>query len=633
MGKVSLLFNEDECMGCHACEVACKQEHGLAVGPKVVRVLERAPFFKPLFCHHCDDAPCARACPELAITTDPITGVVLHDPEKCTGCNAVAGKSGMEKQDTSSCKAGCPAQINIQAYVSLAVKGKFQEALQLIKEVSPFPSICGRVCPHPCEAACEREQIDQPVAIHAIERFLADLDLQAAVRYRPAIKDHKGDKVAIIGSGPAGLTCSYYLALEGYQVTIFERAPVLGGILAAGIPAFRLPREIVQAEIGLIRDLGVTMKTSVEVGKDTTIAQLRQEGFKAFFLGIGAQESIRAGLEGEELAGVYQGLDYLRQSNLGNPLKMGKDVAVIGGGNVALDALRSARRSGAENAFLLYRRGLAEMPSSPEEIKACQEERIPLHLLTRPVRFIGENGRVKAIECIKTRLTESDEGGRPLPVPVPGSEFTINVDAIITALGQKPAWSSLISDCQATLTGQGTMKVDPLTRQSADPAIFSGGDAVRGPRTVIEAIADGKQAAISIHRYLGGRNLRLGRDMESKAIIEPQKGQYDPAARAQMPSLDPRERLQNFHEVYLGFAAGTVLQEARRCITCGSCCVQACPYEVMQFNQDTTKAVKCDLCLLKRGNDEIPACYAICPTRSISWGDPEQFPEGVYAGW
>ena len=626
MGKVSLMFNEIECMGCHACEVACKQEHGLGVGPRVVRVLERAPFFRPLFCHHCDDAPCAKACPELAITIDPVTGVVLHDNEKCTGCNAVPGKSGAEKQETSSCKVGCPAHINIQAYVSLALKRRYQDALQLIKEASPFPSICGRVCPHPCESDCKRDQIDEPVAIHSIERFIADLDLNAGKRYMPKMKDKREDKVAIVGSGPAGLTCAYYLAQEGYQVTIFEKASVLGGMLTTGIPSYRLPRKIVEAEIELIRDMGVTMKTGVEVGKDQTIAQLRQEGFRAFFIAIGAQECIRLGVEGEDLKGVYSGLDYLRQVNIGKPVALGKDVAVIGGGNVAMDAVRSVRRLGSANAFILYRRGLEEMPSRPEEIEACQEEGIPLNTLTQPVRFISENGQVKAIECIKTRLTDPDGSGRRSPAPIAGSEFTMKVDAVIKALGQEADWSCLTPECACTLTGWGTMKVDPLTLQSDDPDIFAGGDAARGPKSVIEAIADGRQAALSIDRFIRGENLRLGRDVELKAITEPQKEKYNPAARAKMPHLEPQARVKNFDEVEQGFTEELVAQEAGRCITCGSCCVQACPWNIMQFNQAMTKAVKCDLCVEKRGRHEIPACFAICPTRCIYWGDPKQFP-------
>jgi NADPH-dependent glutamate synthase beta subunit-like oxidoreductase len=625
MGKVSLMFNEVECMGCHACEVACKQEHGLGVGPRVVRVLERAPFFRPLFCHHCDDAPCAKACPEQAITSDPATGGILHDNVKCTGCNAVTGRSGAEKQETSSCKVGCPAHINIQACVSLAAKGRYQEALQLIKEASPFPSICGRVCPHPCESECERDQIDQPVAIHAIERFIADIDLKAEKRYRPEIKDKKEDKVAIVGSGPAGLTCAYYLAIEGYRVTLFEKAPVLGGMLTTGIPSYRLPRGVVESEIELVRGLGVTMKTDVEIGKDKTISQLRREGFKAFFIAIGAQECTRLGIEGEDLDGVHSGLDYLRQVNLGESMKLGKDVAVIGGGNVAMDAVRSARRLGAKNGFILYRRGLEEMPSRPEEIEACQEEGISIKTLVQPVRFIGKNGRLVAIECVRTRLAEPDASDRRTPVPIPGSEFTINVDTVIKALGQESDWACLTSECACALTEWGTLKVDPLTLQSDDPDIFSGGDAARGPKSVVEAIADGRQAALSIDRYIKGENLQLGRDIEFKAITEPQKEKYDPAGRSQMPLLKAQERVKNFGEVEQGFTEAMVSQEARRCITCGSCCVQACPYGIMQFNQESAKAVKCDLCVEKRGRDEIPACYAICPTRCILWGDPQGF--------
>ncbi|NWG03377.1 MAG: FAD-dependent oxidoreductase [Syntrophaceae bacterium] len=625
MGKVSLMLNETECMGCHACEVACKQEHGLSVGPRVIRVIERAPYFKPLFCHHCEDAPCALACPESAITKDPKTGVVLVDSEKCNGCNAVEGKSGAEKQETSLCKVGCPAHIDVQGFVSLAGKGKFQEALQLIKLASPFPSICGRVCPHPCESECYRDEIDKPVAIHAIERFLGDMDLKAKKRYLPEMKPKKKEKVAIIGSGPAGLTCAYYLAKEGYKITIFEKAKVLGGMLTTGIPPYRLPRNIVEAEIKMIRQMGVTMKTGVEIGKNKTVAQLRREGYKAFFLAIGAQESVRLGVPGEDLVGVYRGLDYLRQLNLGKPIKLGERVAVIGGGNVAMDAVRSARRLGSEKAFILYRRGVEEMPSTPEEMKQCREEKIPIKILTQPVQFISNNGRVQAIECIKIRLTEPDESGRRRPEPIPGSEFTIKVDAVITALGQESDWCCLTPECACSLTDWGTMKIDPLTLQSDDPDIFAGGDAARGPKTAIEAIADGRQAAISINRYLSGENLRLGREIQLKAIKEPQKGKYDRTARASMPYLDPKKRIKNFNEVQKGLTKGVMIQEAKRCISCGTCCVQTCPYDVMQFNHEVTKAVKCDLCVEKRERGEVPACYAVCPTRCIFWGDPKKF--------
>jgi NADPH-dependent glutamate synthase beta subunit-like oxidoreductase len=629
MTKISLMFNEKNCSGCHACEVACKQEHGLGVGPRVVRVIEQAPYFKPLFCHHCEDAPCAAACPEDAISKDAQTGVVLHDKDKCTGCNAVPGKSGAEKQQTSACKAQCPAHIDIQGYVNLAAKGKFQQALQLIKQANPFPSICGRVCHHPCESNCSRGEIDESVGIHGIERFIADLDLNASKRYMPEIKDNKEDKVAIVGSGPAGLTCAYYLAIRGYQVTVFEKAGELGGMLATGIPSYRLPSKVVEAEIQHIRDLGVTMKTNVEIGTDVTVAQLRQEGYKAFFVAVGTQECVELGIEGEDLDGVYPGLDYLRLVNQGEEVALGKNVAVIGGGNAAMDAVRSARRLGAENAFIIYRRGLEEMPANAEEIEECQQEGIPINILTQPVRFIGENGQVKAIECVKMQLTEPDESGRRTPEPVAGSEFTIEVDNAISALGQEADWSCLTEECACTLSDWGTMNVDPLTLQSDDPDIFAGGDAVRGPRSIIEAIADGKQAAISIDFFIKGRDLKLGRGEELKTNTNPQKEVYNKIDPVQMPRLDAQERINNFDEVQQGLTEEMVIQEAKRCINCGSCCVQACPHSVMQFNHEIIKAVKCDLCVEKRGNGEVPACTAVCPTHCIFWGNPEEFPNSI----
>jgi NADPH-dependent glutamate synthase beta subunit-like oxidoreductase len=637
VNKYALIIEEYACWGCKTCEVACKQEYSPVDadnGTKYLSVRSEGPklmngkldfLWRVNVCKHCAEPVCARACPEDAITKDPETGIVLSDRERCNGCHAAIGQSGAEKQETSPCKMACPAQNNVQGYVNLAAKGKFKEALQLIKETSPFPSICGRICHHPCETDCNRSQIDEPVAARFVERFLADLDLRAKKRYMPAIKGKKKAKVAIIGSGPAGLTCAYYLAQEGYRVTIFEKADRLGGMLTLAIPSYRLPREIVEAEIQLIRDLGVTMRTGVEVGKDKTIAQLREEGFKAFFMAIGTQECLRLGVEGEGLEGVYGGLDYLHRIKRGEPLALGRDVAVIGGGNTALDAVRSARRSGAENAFILYRRGLEELRARPEEVDECREEDIPIHTLTQPVRFIGENGRIGAVECTKMRLTDQDESGRRKPAPIPGSEFTIRVDAVITALGQEADWACLTPECACTLTPWGTMKVDPLTLQSDDPDIFAGGDAIRGPRTVVEAIADGRRAAISIDRYLEGQDLRLDREIERKAITTPQKGTYDPSARAQMPCLEAQERVKNFMEVQKGLTKELTVQEAQRCLSCGSCCIQACPYDAIVFDQKIGKIQKCNLCHQRVAHGLYPACADnVCLAHCIYFGDPAE---------
>ena len=639
MNKYTLFIDDYACWGCKACEVACKQENHQPDGINYLKVTEDGPkrvkgkldfTFRLNVCKHCDSPPCAKACPEDAFTKDPEIGSVLYDRDKCTGCSAVPGTSEAKKQETSPCKIDCPGHNNVQGYVNLAVKGKFEEALQLIKETSPFPSICGRVCYHPCESSCNRSEIDDPVATRSIERFLADLDLGASKRYIPEIKATKKDKVAIVGSGPAGLTCAYYLAQEGYPVTVFEKAPVLGGMLTLGIPSYRLPRGIVEAEIEHIRKMGVTMKSGVEVGKDKTIDQLRKGGFKAFFIAVGTQECKQLGIDGEDLKGIYGGLDYLRKINLGESVTLGKSVAVIGGGNTAIDAVRSARRLGGENVFILYRRGLEEMPSRPEEIEECREEGIPINTLTQPVRFIGEEGRVKAITCVKMRLAEPDESGRRRPESVPGSEFTIQVDAVITALGQEADWACLTPECACTVTPWGTMNVDPLTLQSDDPDIFAGGDAVRGPQTVIEAIADGKQAAISIDRYLGGLDLRLGRDIKLNPIPKPQIEKYDPAPRAKIPRLEPQERVKNFDEVQKGVTRERVVQEARRCISCGSCCVQACPYDAIRFDELNGIAQKCDLCSHRVVHGLYPACADnVCLAHCIYFGYPDEIERTV----
>ena len=326
------------------------------------------------------------------------------DPDKCTGCGdciavcpvvrknefdmglgerraiyrryaqAVPGAFAIEKQGISPCKVTCPAHISVQGYVALVAEGKYQEALKLIKEENPLPAICGRVCHHPCETDCMRGQVDEPVAIDSIKRFVADLDLNSETRYIPEIKKKRDEKVAIVGSGPAGLTCGYYLAIEGYQVTVFEKLPVLGGMLSVGIPSYRLPSDIIEAEIQVIRDMGVQFKTGIDIGKDITIGELREEGYKAFFVAIGAHECKVLGVEGEDLDGVYPGVDYLREVNLGNHVSLGDRVAVVGGGNVAMDAVRTSLRLGSSEPFIVYRRSLEEMPASEEEIEECREE-------------------------------------------------------------------------------------------------------------------------------------------------------------------------------------------------------------------------------------------------------------------
>ncbi|MGA7877866.1 MAG: FAD-dependent oxidoreductase, partial [Desulfoferrobacter sp.] len=333
-------------------------------------------------------------------------------------------------------------------------------------------------------------------------------------------------------------------------------------------------------------------RTGVEIGKDVTIAQLREQGFKAFFVAIGAHECKMLGIEGEDLEGVYPGVDFLRDANLGKKVALGDRVAVIGGGNVAMDAVRTALRSGSKEPFVVYRRSFQEMPANEEEIEECHEEGIHILTQTNPIRIIGENGRVKAIECVKMRLGEPDASGRRRPEAIPGSEFTMEVDAVIPAIGQESDWACLTPECTCQLSDWGTMSVDPLTLQSDDADIFAGGDAVTGPKTVIEAIAAGKQAAISIERLLQGKDLREGREKEWKAIEEVRTEGYDRIPREQMPRLLPETRLSNFDEVQLGFSEEQVRKEAERCLNCGICsecyqCVEACLANAVEHEQQS----------------------------------------------
>ena len=630
MEKITLMYNQDDCSGCHACEVACKLEHGLGVGPRVVRVIETAPLFVPLFCHHCDDPPCAISCPEDAISKDPETGVVLHDPEKCNGCNAVEGKSGAEKNQTSPCKVECPANNDVQGYVGLAAKGKYEEAIQLIKGTSPFPGVCGRVCPHPCESKCNREQIDDPVSIQSIERFLADQDRTNGTPYVPQAKDAKNEKIAIIGSGPAGLSAAYFLAREGYKVTVFEKLPVAGGMMAVGIPEYRLPKDILSAEIKVIQDMGVEIKTGVIFGKDATLDSLKKEGYKATFLATGLHQERPLDVEKEDLEGVLKGVHFLRDVSLGNPVSVGKQVVVVGGGNVAIDVALTALRKGAEDITLVCLEQREEMPAWESEITQALEEGVKIVNGYGPSKFLEEEGKVSGIEFKGCTCVFDDEGC--FNPEYDDSDLTqYDADTAILAIGQA-ADLSFAEKQGVPVSSTGGLEADPLTLETAIKGVFAGGDAYYGPKTVAEAIGSGKEAALSIDRYIKGLDLRAGRllrDNPVTQITEPQKEKYDPAARAQMPRLEPQERVRNFNEVQVGFTEDMAVQEAKRCISCGTCCVQACPYGVMQFNHEVTKAVKCDLCVDRRGNNEAPACYLVCPAHCIYWGDQTTFPSGV----
>jgi heterodisulfide reductase subunit A-like polyferredoxin len=556
-------------------------------GHFTARIMQQPRYIDLDKCTSCGD--CIKVCP-IDVSDDYNEGLSERKAIYKQYAQAIPGAFAIDKRGTSPCRASCPAHVSVQGFIALMNEGKYREALELFKKDHPFPGICGRVCHNPCEEVCTRTEVEQPLAIKHLHRFLADWDMARENYYVPEKKEAKKEKIAIVGAGPAGLTCAYFLAIEGYQVAVFEKFPVLGGMLTVGIPSYRLPRDIIDAEIQVIKDLGVKFKTGVEIGKDITVAQLRKEGYKAIFLGIGSHECKVLGIEGEDFEGVYPGVDFLREVNLGNRISLGDRVAVIGGGNVAMDSVRTALRTGSSNPFVIYRRSMEEMPASEEEIEECRDEGIEIMPLTNPIRVISENGKVKAIECIKMELGEPDESGRRRPIPIEGSEFTMEIDTLIPAIGQESDWACLTDECACTLSDWGTLRVNPVTFQSDDPDIFSGGDAVTGAATVVEAIGAGKEAAISIHRFIQGEDLHENRQKSWESIQDVPTEGCENISKEKMPHLDPAERMSNFNEVQLGFSEEQVRKEANRCLACGICsecyqCVDACLAEAVDHEQ------------------------------------------------
>jgi len=491
----------------------------------------------------------------------------------------------IDKKDRAPCVNACPAGINIQGYVQLVSQGKYQEATRLIMERLPLPRVLGRICPHPCESECRRKELDEAIAIRDLKRFAADhADLNALDP--PSIEERK-EKVAVIGSGPSGLTVAYYLRLKGYQVTIFEALEVLGGMLRVGIPDYRLPPEVLDQEIDYILRLGVKTRIGVRFGKDLTFADLKEEGFSAVFLGIGAHDSLEMQIPGEKtIQCVVDAVRFLREVNLGNKTCPGSRVVVIGGGNVAIDAARVVKRLGAQEVTVVYRRSEQEMPAYVEEIEGAKKEGICFSFLTAPAGILAKEGRVDGFECVRTELGSPDDSGRRRPVPVDGSEFVIPCDAVIPAIGQKIdiSWAARTPDLK--WSHRNTLSVNSWTMQTSIPYVFAGGDAVTGPDNVIQAVAAGHKAVEAIHRYINGEDLELYSqqlEAEEKPGMDWKKipEGVSQKARAQTTHLDAKMSAVCFDEVDLGLSESAARQEALRCLNCGVCsecmeCVKVC---------------------------------------------------------
>jgi len=460
---------------------------------------------------------------------------------------------------TAPCSHICPAEIDVPRYLRFIAEGKPAEAVAVIREKIPFPAVCGLVCFHPCEAKCRRAQLDEAIAIRMLKRYAWEHDTgmwKQKIKVAPAT----GKKVGIIGSGPAGLTAAYYLAKLGHSATVFEALPEPGGMMLVGIPDYRLPKDVLRAEIKEIEDIGVEIRTNTRVD---SIDRLFKEGYNAVFLAIGAHQGLRIGVEGEDSPRVMECVNFLREVSLGKEVKLGDKVAVIGGGNAAIDSARTALRLGTKEVTIVYRRTQAEMPASADEIKEALEEGVQIYFLAAPSRIFSRNGRVE-LESIRMELGAMDSSGRRRPEPIKGSEFAVSFDTIIAAIGQRPEIPHQFN----LATGRGNaIQVDPDTLVTSREGVFAGGDAVTGPASVIEAIAAGRRAAISIDNYLGGSG-----DID-EVLAPPEKAmapleEAEEKRRPEMPTLPDKKRLSGFDQVELGYTDEMAIEEAQRCLRC-----------------------------------------------------------------
>ncbi len=545
---------------------------------------------------------------------------------KSQDVNGAARRPHTDHSFIPPCQAKCPLQMDIREYVDLAAQGKVMEALQVIRSGNPFPSICAHVCTHPCEEACRRTQVDSPVSIRALKRFAVEFGgdrmvLAEAETTRP-------EKVAIVGSGPGGLACAYYLRKLGYPVTIFEAHAEMGGMLRVGIPQYRLPRAVVDTEVQRLISMGAEIRTNTRV---MSLDLLFDMGYKAVFVTIGAHQGLRMGIEGEESPGVLDGATLLREVNLGLKPSLGQRVVVVGGGNVAIDAARTALRLGIPSVDILYRRSRKEMPADETEIKEALEEGVNIQYLVAPVNIKRANGDL-CVTCVRMELGEPDARGRRQPVPIEGSEFTMKVDTLVSAIGQAPQMPGGFG----IRIGRGsTIQVDPLTLTTNRLGVFAGGDAVTGPATVVEALAAGRQAAHRIDDYLQHKYPRpvstnqpvMTGELDQQTIELVRKiGRFEPLY------LPVEDRTRDFKPVESVFDWESAVNEARRCLRCGvgaeilfqdkcaSClnCVRVCPYHVPYIDMAGTIIIPPDQC------QACGICVAECPARAIVMRKPRE---------
>jgi len=565
----------DKCVACGQCVESC-QVNALKLGQKL-----------------CSSTPVVIGY-EHPTPADNLWGEDKWNPDFRTT------RENVVETGTSPCKTACPAHIGVQGYIKLAAQGKYREALELIKEENPFPAVCGRVCNRRCEDACTRGDVDEPIAIDEIKKFIAQADLKAETRYVPPLLNQIGkpypQKVAVVGAGPAGLSCAYYLARKGYPVTVFEKEARLGGMLTMGIPSYRLEKDVIDAEIDVLREMGVTFKTGVEVGKDVSLATLREQGFRAFYVAVGAQGGRKVGIPGEDAAGVRTGVDFLKAVNLGTASSLSGRTVVIGGGNVAIDVARTAVRSGSASVSLYCLEGRDAMPAAADEVAEAEAEGVSVNDAWGPKEILVEDGKVKGV-VFKKCVSVFDADKRFNPRYDESTQRTVECDDVLLSIGQSIEWGNLLRGTKAVLNRNDTIQADGFTYQTAEPDVFAGGDALTGPKFAIDAIAAGKEAAVSIHRFVQpGQSLVIGRDRRLYKELDKKGAElagFDAAPRQKPVHGDAAKAAATFRDLRGTLTEEQLKKETERCLGCGATVV------------DEYKCVGCGICTTKCRFDAI----------------------------